>query len=130
MVPKSRASEMVGSAVLVTLPSRAERRRGMQMARKDRQKPGPRDHSCTGASDGSEGGRVGRLNFSSISFACTALAVSKVASEPVCGLVAGDCVEGVEACSVAGIVGGEGGFEAELESVRWRVAVLGIVHIL
>jgi hypothetical protein len=66
LVPRSSASEIVGSAVLVTLPSSAESRRGMQMAMKDRQKPVPRVHTCEGVSEGREGGSFGRVGFSSL----------------------------------------------------------------
>ena len=66
LVPRSSASEIVGSAVLVTLPSKADSRRGMQMAMKDRQKPAPRVHTCEGVSEGSEGGSFGRVGFLSL----------------------------------------------------------------
>lgn len=47
-VPRSKALEMVGRAVLVTVPSRAERRSGMHMAMKERQKPSDRVHLAEG----------------------------------------------------------------------------------
>ena len=47
-VPRSKASEMVGRAVLVTLPSRAERSSGMHIAINDRQKPSDRFHLAEG----------------------------------------------------------------------------------
>lgn len=59
-VPRLRASDMVGSAVLVTLPSSAESRSGTQMAIKERQKPSSRRHFRLGVSEGKEG-NVGRL---------------------------------------------------------------------
>jgi len=52
---------MVGSAVLVTLPSRAERRSGIHIAMKERQKPSVRTHFWLGSSEGSEIGIIGRL---------------------------------------------------------------------
>jgi hypothetical protein len=64
-VPRSRASEMVGSAVLVTLPSSAESRSGMHMEIKERQNPVPRVHTCEGFRGGKESGGVGRIAFSS-----------------------------------------------------------------
>jgi hypothetical protein len=60
-VPRSRASEMVGRAVLVTLPSRAERSSGMHMAMKERQNPSDRFHLVEGVKEGRDGGKVGRL---------------------------------------------------------------------
>jgi hypothetical protein len=42
--PRLREREMVGSAVLTTLPSKAERRMGMQRPAKHRQKPTPLTH--------------------------------------------------------------------------------------
>lgn len=48
LVPRSNASEMVGSAVFVTLPSSAERRSGRQIAMKERQKPSDRFHLAEG----------------------------------------------------------------------------------
>lgn len=43
--PRPRDREIVGSAVLITLPSKAERRMGMQIAAKHLQNPAPRLHS-------------------------------------------------------------------------------------
>jgi hypothetical protein len=60
-VPRSRASEIVGRAVLVTLPSRADRSSGMHMAMKERQNPSDRFHLVEGVNDGRDGGKVGRL---------------------------------------------------------------------
>jgi hypothetical protein len=59
IVPRSSASEIVGSAVFVTLPSSAERRRGIHIAMKDRQKPGPRVHFWVGGMGAVEEGRAG-----------------------------------------------------------------------
>ena len=60
-MPRSRASEMVGSAVLVTLPSSADRSNGIQIAVKERQKPGPRTHFMEGVREGWDGGSGGRV---------------------------------------------------------------------
>lgn len=62
-MPRSSASDIVGSAVFVTLPSRAERRRGTQTAMKERQKPSSRLHLRLAVWDG-KSGRVGRLRGS------------------------------------------------------------------
>lgn len=59
-VPRSRTSDIVGSAVLVTLPSRADSKRGMHIATKDRQKPSSRLHFWLSVCEGNEG-NVGRL---------------------------------------------------------------------
>jgi hypothetical protein len=100
LVPRSSASEIVGSAVLVTLPSRAERRRGMQMAIKERQKPGPRFHVIEGVQDGSEGGRVGRLNFSFTTHFDTSLSVNAVQVEAVAVEEPDAREDGLEGCSL------------------------------
>lgn len=60
-VPRSSASEMVGRAVLVTLPSSAERRSGMHIAVKERQNPSARVHLAEAVCEGMESWRVGRL---------------------------------------------------------------------
>jgi hypothetical protein len=60
-VPRFRAAEMVGRAVLVTLPSRAESSRGIHIETKDRQKPSLRAHGADVSDGGKESGRVGRL---------------------------------------------------------------------
>ena len=48
VVPRSSASEIVGKAVLVTLPSRAESKSGIHIAINERQKPSERVHFCDG----------------------------------------------------------------------------------
>jgi hypothetical protein len=97
--PRSSASEIVGSAVLVTLPSRAERRSGMQMAIKERQKIGPRFHVIEGVQDGSEGGRVGRLNFSFTTHFDTSFSVDAVHVEAVAVEEPDAREDGLEGCS-------------------------------
>jgi hypothetical protein len=67
-VPRHKEEEIVGKAVLVTEPSRAESSNGMQRAMKERQKPNPRVHFSDGLSDelieGIEAGIEGREGFS------------------------------------------------------------------
>jgi hypothetical protein len=46
--PRLRDCDIVGSAVLTTLPSNAERRMGMQMPTKHLQNPTPLTHSSPG----------------------------------------------------------------------------------
>lgn len=85
-VPRFSASEMVGRAVLVTLPSRADSKSGMQMAMKDRQNPAPRRHCCNDVSKMSEGsgpGSVGRLAFSFAMIELTSLVVGEGSSGSV-----------------------------------------------
>jgi hypothetical protein len=85
-VPRLRASEMVGKAVLVTLPSRAERRRGRHIAVNDRQKPRPLFHLIAGRAEGreddGEGGIV--VDFSS-KIDGSLLRAGVVATEASCG---------------------------------------------
>ena len=90
---------MVGSAVLVMLPSRAESRRGMQMAMKERQKPRPLFHFCDGISPGGEGGSVAWLSFALEKLDCELLPEVELASVPVDGQVHEDADEDGEACS-------------------------------
>jgi hypothetical protein len=90
--------------VLVTLPSRAERRSGMQMAIKDRQKPGPRFHAIEGMQDRSEGGRVGRLNFSFTTYFDTSLSVDVVHVEAVAVEEPDAREDGLEGCSLGAML--------------------------
>jgi hypothetical protein len=57
-VPRLSASDMVGNAVFVTLPSSAERSSGRHIAMKERQKPFVRVHFSSGVRELSEGGEV------------------------------------------------------------------------
>jgi hypothetical protein len=63
VVPRLSASEMVGKAVFVTLPSSAESSNGKHIATKERQKPLVRVHSSEGVLELSEGcdSRAGRI---------------------------------------------------------------------
>ena len=54
LVPRLRASEIVGKAVFVTLPSRAESSNGKHIAMKDRQNPFVRVHFSEGVPDSSD----------------------------------------------------------------------------
>jgi hypothetical protein len=71
----------------------------MQMAIKDRQKPGPRFHAIEGVHDGSEGGRVGRLNFSFATHFDTSLSVNAVHVEAVAVEEPDAREDGLEGCS-------------------------------
>jgi hypothetical protein len=64
VVPRLSASDIVGRAVFVTLPSRADNNSGRHMAMKERQNPSVRFQSSEGVPETSEGeeGKVGRLS--------------------------------------------------------------------
>ena len=65
------------------------------MAMKDRQKPAPRFHSDEAASEGREGGSVGRLNFSPSSAPWTSVGGVSVRVESVHGLLTEDLEEDI-----------------------------------
>lgn len=72
VVPRFNASEMVGKAVFVTLPSSAESSNGRHIAMKERQKPLVLVHFSEGVPESSVGsdlrtGRIGQL-FSDVTF--------------------------------------------------------------
>lgn len=66
LVPRLSASEMVGRAVFVTLPSSADNNNGRHIAMNDRQNPFVRVHFSEGVPDSSDGkdGREGRCGRS------------------------------------------------------------------